>query len=99
MAEKDIEQYLRDEVKKAGGRAYKFVSPGNAGVPDRLVLFPEGRIVFVELKARGKKSTPLQIGQQKRINRLGFEVLVIDCKSGVDNLIAQYGPGETPCQR
>ena len=40
ILEKDIEKYLRDEIKKVGGIAYKFVSPGNSGVPDRLVLLP-----------------------------------------------------------
>ena len=40
LKEKDIEKYLRDEIKKVGGIAYKFVSPGNSGVPDRLVLLP-----------------------------------------------------------
>lgn len=89
VAEKDTEQYLRDEVKKALGRAYKFTSPGNAGVPDRIVLLPGGRIVFVELKAKGKKSTPLQLAQQKRIAGLGFEVIVIDSKQGVDSLFEQ----------
>lgn len=38
--ETDIEYKLRDKVKALGGRAYKFVSPGNAGVPDRLVVLP-----------------------------------------------------------
>lgn len=91
MREKDIEQYLRDEVKKVGGRAYKFVSPGNAGVPDRLVLLPGARAVFVELKAQEKKSTALQLAQQKRIEKLGFDVLVIDGIHGVDELIKRYG--------
>lgn len=90
MAEKDIEQYLRDEVKKASGRAYKFVSPGNSGVPDRLVLFSGGVVIFVELKAKGKKSKPLQIAQQTRISKLGFPVHVIDSKPGVDELILRY---------
>ena len=40
MLEKDIEEKLRNKVKKLGGKAYKFVSPGNAGVPDRLVILP-----------------------------------------------------------
>ena len=40
MLEKDIENYLRKEVIKAGGTSYKFVSPGVVGVPDRIVLFP-----------------------------------------------------------
>jgi len=54
MRERDIEAYLRDQIKRLGGIAYKFVSPGNAGVPDRLVLLPGAGVVFVELKAPGK---------------------------------------------
>ena len=87
MRERGIETYLRDQVKTAGGIAYKFVSPGNAGVPDRIVLLPGGRVVFVELKAPGKQPTPLQLRQQKRIRNLGFQVLVIDSKAGVDEFI------------
>lgn len=90
MGEKDTEQYLRERVKMFGGIAYKFVSPGNVGVPDRLVLFPEGRIAFVELKAPGKKPTQLQLLQQKRIKDLGFEVLVIDNKADVDKFIQDH---------
>lgn len=87
MREKIIEEYLRDEVKAQGGRAYKFTSPGNDGVPDRLVLLPEGKVAFVELKAPGKQPTKLQKLQQKRIRDLGFEVLNIDSKAGVDEFI------------
>lgn len=91
MREKDIEVYLRDKVRAAGGRAYKFVSPGNAGVPDRLILLPEGRIAFVELKAPGKKTTVLQQAQHRKINNLGFKVFVIDSKTGVDEFIKTMG--------
>lgn len=84
MRESAIESYLRDQVRQVGGRAYKFVSPGNDGVPDRLVCFPGGRIVFVELKAPGKKPRPLQLVQIDRLQRLGCEVLVIDSKTKVD---------------
>lgn len=86
-SEKDIETYLRDEIKAIGGRAYKFVSPGNSGVPDRLVCLPGGRIAFVELKAPGKKPTVLQERQHKILRGLGFYVQVIDSISGVDNFI------------
>lgn len=89
MREKDIEKYLTDRVRKTGGRAYKFVSPGNAGVPDRIVLFPEGRITFIELKAPGKKPTPLQMAAGRKIEGLGFSVLVIDSKEGVDQFIQE----------
>lgn len=88
MREKEIETYLRDQVKALGGKAYKFVSPGNAGVPDRLVLLPSGKIAFVELKATGKKATALQEAQHRKIRNLGFGVFVIDCKTEVDKFIA-----------
>lgn len=91
VRERGIEQYLRERVRAAGGRAYKFVSPGNAGVPDRLVLFPGGRAAFVELKAPGKKPTLLQQAQGEKIRKLGFPVVVIDTKQGVDEFIRKYG--------
>lgn len=85
--EKDIERYLRDEIKKLGGIAYKFISPGNAGVPDRLVLLPDGLMFFVELKAPGKKTRKIQDIQIARIVNLGFEVMIIDSKELVDHFI------------
>jgi len=87
LREKVIEEYLRDEVKAIGGRAYKFVSPGNIGVPDRLIALPGGIVAFVELKAPGKKSTPIQEMQQKRLLQLGFYVKIVDSKAKVDKLI------------
>lgn len=88
MREREIEVYLRDRVKAEGGKAYKFVSPGNAGVPDRLVLLPGSLIAFVELKAPGKRSTPLQIVQQRRLRALGFQVYAdVDSEDKVDALI------------
>jgi hypothetical protein len=67
MREKDIESYLRDQVKKIKGIAYKFESPGNSGVPDRLVLLPDGKIYFVELKAPGKKPRPFRSPSKERL--------------------------------
>lgn len=59
MREKLIEQKLVKAVKAAGGLCPKFVSPGMAGMPDRLVLLPGSRLAFVEVKAPGKKPRPL----------------------------------------
>jgi len=87
MRERSIEEYLRERVKEAGGRAYKFVSLGNAGVPDRLVMLPGGRLVFAELKAPGKKPTALQRAQGRFIRNQGLPVVVVDSKEGVDELI------------
>ena len=87
--EAQIEAHLRDEIKKLGGRAYKFVSPGNIGVPDRLVLLPGGTALFVELKAPGKTATALQQKKQADIRALGFGVTTIDTKAGVDEFVAR----------
>lgn len=89
-SEKTTEKYLRDEVRKIGGRAYKFVSPGNTGVPDRLVCLPGGKAVFVELKSEGKHSTPMQKRQQGVLELLGFAVYAdVDTKAMVDKLIGE----------
>lgn len=87
MRESTIEAYLRDRVKELGGKAYKFVSPGNDGVPDRLVCLPGGLAIFVELKAPGKKPTTLQLRQQDALRLLNFQVWVIDGKEQVDHFI------------
>lgn len=89
MNERNIENYLRDQVKRAGGIAYKFTSPGNNGVPDRIVMLPNVHDVFVELKAPGGKPTKLQLVQHKRLRALGRDVRVIDSRDQVDGLIKE----------
>lgn len=88
MLEKDIEKYLVRKVRTVlGGRAYKLVSPGNAGMPDRMVCLPGGFAVFVELKAPGKTTRPLQDVQIGRLRKLGFRVEVIDSTEAADALV------------
>ena len=65
MLEKEIEKFLVREVKKLGGISFKFISPGNAGVPDRIVILPIGKVIFVELKTDKGKLTKLQEVQIK----------------------------------
>lgn len=87
MREKEIEQYLREKVVKAGGMALKFESPGMAGMPDRLILYPSGKVFFVELKAPGKKPRPLQLVRHEELKKIGFPVMVIDSKEKVEVFI------------
>lgn len=96
MQESSIEKYLVDRVKELGGQAYKFVSPGNAGVPDRLICLPGARVVFVELKAPGKKPRPLQKAAQSQLRMFGFPVFTIDSKAEVDKLIEKLEKGMVP---
>ena len=78
MRENAIERQLAMAVKKMGGMAVKFVSPGLDGVPDRIVLLSDKKMAFVELKAPGKKLRPLQEKRRRQLEALGFSVYVID---------------------
>lgn len=87
MRENEIERHLRVSVKKMGGMAVKFVSPGFNGVPDRIVLLPGKKIAFVELKAPGKKPRPLQIKRMRQLECLGFPVFVIDAVEQIGGVL------------
>jgi len=84
MRERDIEAYLRVKVKALGGTAYKFVSPGHAGVADRLVLLPGGVVWFIEVKAPGGRLSPLQVLFARRMAELGMQYRTIWSREDVD---------------
>ncbi len=85
--EKDIEAYLVKRVKALGGYAYKFVSPSNRGVADRLVVLP-GVVWFVEVKAEGGRLSPLQTLFIEQMKRLDQNVIVVWNKEDVDKWIS-----------
>ena len=87
MRESVIERNLVTEVKKRGGLAVKFVSPGLDGVPDRLVLFPGGKMAFVELKAPGKTLRPIQEKRARQLTALGFRVYCVDNKEMIGGVL------------
>lgn len=86
MLEKDLERRLVQEIKRIGGWALKFTSPGQAGVPDRLVLMP-GKIYFVEMKAPGKKLRPLQRTVIRRMRGLNQKVFTVDSEEELQKLV------------
>ena len=87
MREKSIEQKLTLMVKERGGICPKFVSPGFDGLPDRIVLLPDGHMAFVEVKAPGKKPRPLQVARHKLLTRLGFKVYVLDSEEQIGGIL------------
>ena len=87
MQERRIEQRLVAMVRQHGGLALKLTSPTMAGVPDRLVLLPGGRAVFVELKAPGKKLRPLQHKRKAQLETLGFRVAVLDSREAIQSFL------------
>ena len=89
-SEEEVEAYLRDKVRAVlHGKAYKWVSPGNNGVPDRMVCLPGGRVVFAELKAPGKQPRPEQAAKHRELRALGFRVEVLDSAVAVDAFIEE----------
>ena len=89
MREASIEKRLKNEVEKIGGKALKFVSPGVTGIPDRIILLPGGKIIFIELKATGKKLRPMQEYRAKELRALGFDVRCIDSVELIKELIIE----------
>jgi len=92
MSESKLEKRLVSEVKRIGGRAPKWTSPGNRGVPDRLVILPGGRTIYVEMKAPGKPLEPLQVRWAKILRNMGHQVYKIDSNDDIDKFINEVMP-------
>ncbi len=96
MKESVLEKKFRAMVARAGGKAYKFVSPGNTGIPDRLVIMPGGHIGFVELKQKGKKPGKQQEFRMAELRRLGCFTAVVDdadsAEAAIRSIREQPGP-------
>lgn len=93
MRESEIERKLVRYCKDLGMLTYKFVSPNNRGVPDRIILHG-GRVLFVELKQKGKKPTTLQLHEMHRIESSGCEVNWTDSWEDTRKLLTSFYAGE-----
>lgn len=87
MKESDIEARLVKGVNALGGWAYKFTSPGNVGVPDRLVVLPGGYIIFVELNTETGRLSAMQEYQHFQLRKRGAVVWVVRGMDGVDKFL------------
>lgn len=86
MKESPIERHLCKLIAKAGGRAYKWVSPGNKGVPDRLV-FLHGAVFLIETKATNGRLSTMQKVQQRMLAKQGQYVNVLSSKEAVSEWV------------
>lgn len=78
VLEKEIEARLVERVKERGGLCLKWVCPGWAGVPDRIILLPGGLIRFVELKRpKDGMLSPRQKWWGRKLSSMGFEYSTI----------------------
>lgn len=91
-----IEKKVCDYAKNTYGvKHYKFASPNRRSVPDRLLLWPGGYVLFIEFKRKGKLPTEGQKREMDRIGELEFKVLVIDRidfgKMLIDAVASEFG--------
>lgn len=88
MTEKELEQKLVRAVKVKGGIAYKFTSPAHRSVPDRIVVMPKGRVIFIEVKAPGKgRLTKLQARERDKLVSLGAEYHLLNDPEQVERIL------------
>ena len=65
--ESDIESAVCRYARANNVLAYKFTSPGHRSVPDRIFIFPSGKVVFIEFKRPGNRPTEAQVGEIKKL--------------------------------
>lgn len=90
VTEKYIEKKFNEGVKAMGGWSIKLLPFNVSGLPDRIGLFPGARILFAEIKAPGKKPTPIQYAVHARLKKLGFRVEVIDSIPLLNLILKDY---------
>lgn len=92
MLEKDVEKYLVRACKHLHWPCFKFSSPSQRAVPDRIVIAPGRNLVFVECKAPGKRPTRQQKAMHRKLFTHGYTTIVVDSKDSVNELIYHLRP-------
>lgn len=90
MLEKEIEQKMKLFAEKKQGMLLKLFIPGENGIPDRLLLMPDSRFAFIELKQKGKKPSKLQNYYHKQLREKGFDVHVVDDVHLAEKVVDSY---------
>jgi len=90
MKESEIERYFVWAVQWQGGVTYKFKSPTQRGVADRIACMPGGDTWFVELKTKGGRLAPLQKVFAADMERLGQLYVCLWSTEGVDEWASHY---------
>lgn len=92
MRESSIESKLVRMVRERGGLCFKFVSPGNPGVPDRIVITPVGRTVYVELKTEVGRLAAIQKWQHEELRKRGADVRTLKGLEQVKAFVEEVFP-------
>lgn len=92
MKESQIEAKLVRMVRERGGLCFKFVSPSNPGMPDRIIITPDGRTVYVELKTETGRLRRIQEWQISEMRKRGADVRVVKGLDAVKALVMDLFP-------
>ena len=92
MRESQIEAHLAQRVKALGGLCWKFTSPNLRGVPDRVLLMPEGQTYWIELKAPGQQPNLLQQRRHAELRARSHRILMLDSVEAVDYFLEAICP-------
>ena len=95
ISEKQLEKKFCNKVKAIGGIAFKFLPTLCAGLPDRIVLLPEGNVYFVEMKREGGKISPVQKIMFEKFQKLGLPVRIISSEKMIEDFIAEVSADVT----
>lgn len=92
--ENTVEGYLQKKATEHGCICWKFTSPGNKGVPDRIVIgidiHGQKHTDFVETKAPGEKPRLLQRIVHDEMRGHGASVFVLATRPAVDEYFRTY---------
>ena len=88
--EATVEARLRDEMTRRGCLCYKWVSPGNTGVPDRIIITPRGEFILIELKTERGRLSAVQKTQIRQLRAHGVETWVLYGAEDVARFIKNY---------
>ena len=92
MRESSIESKLVRMVRERGGLCFKFISPGKPGVPDRIVITPAGRTVYVELKTEAGRLAAIQKWQHEELRKRGADVRTLKGLEQVKAFVEEVFP-------
>ncbi|UZT28607.1 nuclease [Bacillus phage vB_BceS_LY5] len=88
--EKQIENYLKKKFEQIGSIVLKFNSAGAAGVPDRLIILPDGQTIYVEVKCKTGRIAPLQQYWVDKINKQGAHAYFVWSYEDVDRILKEW---------
>jgi hypothetical protein len=84
MTEKHLERKLKRHIESIGGLCLKWSSPAHRGVPDRICLLPDGRVIFAEVKAANGRLSKLQALMIQQLTALGHDTRIINSEAQID---------------